>query len=275
MTPTPTPTPTHPSASPAPYTFPPAYPHGALVEVFPDVFSVTGSMRFPGPIGVYCSRAMTIVRHGGALTLINTVRLGDEALAKLDALGRVEHVIRLAGFHGSDDPFYKERYGATVWAVRGHKYAKGFDMDPPAAKVYFHADREMDADTVLPVPGKLYPFRSCPPGEALLLLDREGGILVAGDALQNWAAPDPYFNLLGRMAFRAMGFFRANNVGPGWLKQTRPDPAELTGILDLTFDHVLPCHGAPVVGGAKLAYRPAVLEAAKWAAGAASRSHPR
>ena len=36
-------------------------------------------------------------------------------------------MIRLAGFHGMDDPFYKDRYGAKVWVVKGHVYAKGFD----------------------------------------------------------------------------------------------------------------------------------------------------
>src|SRR5262245_30354002 len=94
------------------YTFPPAWPHGALTEVFPDVFVVTGSMRFPLPlVPVFASRTMTILRDGGSLALVNTVRLDDPGLAALDALGKVEHVIRLAGFHGSDDPFYKDRYG--------------------------------------------------------------------------------------------------------------------------------------------------------------------
>src|SRR5687768_17538536 len=118
--------------------FLPAWPHGALVEVFPDVFFATGSIRFPGPIPVFGSRNMTVVRDGTSLTLINTVRLDDAGLAALDALGRVENVVRLAGFHGSDDAFYKDRYGATVWAVPGHVYARGFDLKPPPEACYFH-----------------------------------------------------------------------------------------------------------------------------------------
>ena len=30
-------------------------------------------------------------------------------------------MIRLAGFHGIDDPFYKERYGATLEALYNKK----------------------------------------------------------------------------------------------------------------------------------------------------------
>ena len=57
--------------------------------------------------------------------LINSLRLDEEGLAKLDELGKVTDVIRLGGFHGSDDPFYKERYGATSWAIEGQVYFNG------------------------------------------------------------------------------------------------------------------------------------------------------
>lgn len=247
------------------YVFPEARPHGSFSEPFPDVFFVTGTMRFPGPVAVTCSRNMVVLRHGEELTLVNTVRLDDAGLAALDGLGRVRHVVRLAGFHGSDDPFYKDRYGATVWAVKGHTYARGFDLSPPASAIYFRADREMDETTELPVPARLYRFASVPNGEALLLLERHGGVVVSGDALQNWVGPDRYFNWLGRSSMRWMGFFAAHNVGPGWLRQTRPDPAELRAVLDLPFEHVLPSHGTPVIGGARDAYQPALEAAAAWA----------
>ena len=55
------------------------------------------------------------------MILVNSVRLDVAGLAALEALGRVTDVIRLAGNHGMDDPFYKDRYGAKVWAVRGQR----------------------------------------------------------------------------------------------------------------------------------------------------------
>lgn len=235
---------------------PAAMPHGALREVFPDVFLVTGTLAMPGPLPVRFSRNMTVVREGERLVVINSVRLDDAGLRALDALGKVTDVIRIAGFHGMDDPFYKDRYGAKVWAVRGQRYTTGFDANAP--KTYLTADAEMDAGTALPLAGaRLHVFSTKPP-EAVLVLDRSGGVLVTGDSLQNWQQPDAYFSGFGKVMMRVMGFIKPFNVGPAWFKNAKPDHAELRAVLDLPFDHLLPAHGSPVVGGAKESYRPAI-----------------
>ncbi len=224
-----------------------------------DIYFVTGTVRAAGPIPLEFSRAMTVVRHGGALTLINSMRLDEQGLAALDALGKVENVIRLAGFHGMDDAFYKERYGAEVFAVKGQLYVSGFDAVPKPENRYFEPDVEMTADTPLPLPGaELYIYPSARVPEALLRLDRHGGIVVAGDSLQNWDAPDAYTNFPARIVMRLMGFFKPHNIGPGWLRAAKPDKRDLEAVLDLEFDHLLPVHGKPVIGGAKDAYRPAI-----------------
>ena len=92
----------------------------------------------------------------------------------------------------------------------------------------------------------------------MLLLEREGGILVSGDALQNWRTADRFFSLPAKLLMRMMGFIKAHNLGPGWLKMARPDHDAVRGLLDLDFDHVLPAHGAAVIGGAKQAYTPVI-----------------
>lgn len=227
-----------------PRPFPPALPHGALREVFPDVFFVTGTIGLPGPMPVRFSRNMTVVRQGDRLVIVNSVRLDERGLAALEALGKPTDVLRIAGFHGADDAFYKDRYGAKVWALEGQRYTSGFSQD---GEPYFEPDAWVDAETTVPLAdARLYLFDT-KPGEALLLLEREGGIVVAGDALQNWSAPDEFFSLLAKPMMRLMGFIKAHNVGPGWLKQAKPAAAKLRGVLDLTFEHVLPAHGAPVV----------------------------
>ncbi|MCC7383905.1 MAG: hypothetical protein IT384_18830 [Deltaproteobacteria bacterium] len=239
--------------------FPTALPHGELKEVLPDLFFVTGTVIIGGVMRF--SRNMVVVRDGPRLVLVNTLRLNDAGLRALDALGKVTDIIRLAGFHGMDDPFYRDRCGAKVWSVRGQRYTKGFDTK--AVETYFTADVEMDASTPLPIPGaKLYVIHSSPP-EGLLLLDRAGGTVIAGDCLQHMAAPDAYFNWAGKWSMRMLGFIKPHNVGPGWLKQAKPPLDELRGVLDLTFDHVLPVHGAPVIGGAKELYRPAIERACR------------
>ncbi len=235
---------------------PPALPHGSIEELLPGVFSVTGTVAISGPLTMRFSRRMTIVREGERLVLVNSVRLDEAGLTALDKLGKVTDVLRLAAFHGMDDPFYRERYGAKIWAVRGQRYIAGFAAN--SENVYFEPDEYMDRTTELPLAGaKLLVIDSTPP-EANLLLAREGGVLVSGDSLQNWAGPDPFFNWPARLVMRMMGFFRPHNIGPAWRKQTKPPAEQLRALLDEPFDHVVPSHGAPVLGGARDKYRPAL-----------------
>lgn len=245
------------ASSPRPH--PPAHKHGELREVLPGLHVVTGTVKLPVPLPVRFSRNMTVVRQGDRLVLVNSVRLDDTGLAALDKLGKVTDVVRIAGNHGSDDPFYAERYGAKVWVVKGQRYTAGFDSRSP--NTYFTPHHEMDASTALPIAGaKLFVIDS-KPCEGLLLLPDHGGVVIAGDCLQNWAAPDEYISWLARPMMRIMGFIKAHNVGPAWLKQCKPPKDQLRTILELTFANVLPAHGAPVLGDARERFRPALERA--------------
>ena len=238
-----------------PRPFPDAQKHGDLEELFPDIFFVTGTVALPGLLPLRISRNMTVLRHGSELTLVNSVRLDSSGLEALDKLGKVKNIIRLAAFHGMDDPFYKDRYGATVWSVDAPYFA-GFDSksDP-----YFHPDNIVKGDVKIPTKGaEFVNINSAKPNEGLMLLDRDGGILIAGDSLQNWDKPDQNFSFLARLMMPRMGFIKPCNVGPGWRKATKPDASEIKAILDLGFEHVLPAHGAPVIGDAKKRYAPVI-----------------
>jgi len=240
--------------------FPEAQKHGPLEALFDDVYFVTGGMRMARP-PLSFSRNMTVLRNDDALTLVNSVRLNDSGLAELDKLGQVENVVRLAGFHGTDDPFYKDRYGATVWAIEDQLYVSGFEQAEERA--YFQPDQFISDSSHLPVPGaRLYRFGSAKPGEGLLLLERDGGILIAGDCLQNWQRTDQYFSLIARLMMPLKGFIKPHNIGPGWLQAVKPDPDELRGLLTLDFEHVLPAHGSPVIGGARDKYRDTIQRVA-------------
>src|ERR1041384_7554290 len=99
----------------------PAMPHGSLEEVFPDVFVVRSSFR--AGAGVTFERNMTVLRQGGGVVILRSARRSDAGEAGLAKLGKVTHVVRVAAFHGADDPYYVERFGATLWGAPGTKHA--------------------------------------------------------------------------------------------------------------------------------------------------------
>jgi len=214
-----------------------AMPHGAIEEVFPDVFFLTGTTRpkFMGADWQF-SRNMTIVRDGGSLTLINTVRLDDAGLASLERLGKVEHVVRLGAFHGMDDAFYRDRYGATQWGLPSMKH----EGEP--AKV-----EDLVPGGKTPVPGaSVFVFESSVQPEGLLHLDRVGGILVSCDSLQNWVEVDAFFDAASAEKMRELGFIRPANIGPGWRMACKPEARDFARLKALSFRHLLPAHGRPL-----------------------------
>jgi hypothetical protein len=236
--------------------FPAVLPHGDLTEILPGVHFVTGTVAMPGRFSVHVSRNMTVIREGERLVLVNSVRLDDRGLAALDALGKVTDVIRIAANHGMDDPFYKDRYGAKVWVVKGQRYTAGFAAS--SETTYFAPDEEMDQTTKLPLEGaRLHIIHATRP-EALLLLDRDDGVHIAGDCLQNWATVDAYSSFFTGVMMRIMGFIKPHNIGPAWLKRGKPPIEEMRAILKLPFTRVIPAHGSPVLADALERYRPAI-----------------
>lgn len=232
-------------------TFHPVLPHGPLEEVFEDVFFVTGTTR-PTFFGLdwQFSRNMTVVRDGDALTLVNTVRLDDAGLAALSALGTVRHVVRLGAFHGMDDAFYLDRYGASLWAL------------PDMVHEHTHpTDHVLRPAGPLPcADASLFVYETAKQPEGLLLLARAGGILIACDSLQNWRAPDAYFDAESAARMESMGFFRTANVGPGFRTACEPAAQDFARILDLPFRHLVSAHGTVLRDEAKPRLRETLAE---------------
>lgn len=202
-------------------------------------------------------RSMTIIRERDDLVLFNTLRLDEKGLKQLEKLGNVKHVVRLAYFHGMDDPFYKERYGATVWAPNDASYFPEFQMK---ASPYFIADKTFENGNDLPLKSSnAIVLKSCKFPEAIAVVEKpEGKIFVTGDSLQNFAHGDPYANCISKLIMWAMGFHKPFSVGPAWLGIAKPDKQEMVTFLDHKFDHLLPAHGLPCVGTAYKKYEPAI-----------------
>lgn len=227
-----------------PYEFPSATPHGEIQEIFPDVFHLAGSVEIVP--GMQISRAMTILRHHGKLTLISPIRLSDAGLRQLEALGEVTNIVQLGGYHlgarnGLDDPFYVDRYGATLWALPGMEHKGGL-----------RPDRILRKGGGMPQPDlSLHVYESSKLPEGLLLLERAGGILIAADSLQNWTQPDAFFSPIAADRMGAAGFFTPANIGPEWLRFCAPEVADFDQIRALPFRHLLPSHGTPLLDSAK------------------------
>lgn len=243
-----------------PRPFAEAQPHGEIRQLFDDIYFVTGSMTLREPLPMRFSRNMVILRHGDELTLVNSVRLDEQGLRQLDQLGQVKHVFRLAAFHGCDDPFYQARYDAVIWSVDA-PYVPGMKRHPRPEECYFSPDRTLTDRCELPLANADYlEIKTCFPLEGLLLLHRDGGIMICGDAFQNWPQPDDFFDTSGKLFLRLMGSFKPCIVGPEWYRLCRPDPEKFINVLDYPFEHLLPAHGEPVLHNAHARFEPAMRE---------------
>ncbi len=238
----------------------PALPHDEIRSVWDGIWFVEGAVKMSMLIPMQFTRAMTIVRNadGESLTVVNSMRLTEEGHAALDALGPVTHVLRLAGGHGRDDGFYRDRYGAEIWALRGQVYSRKLPK-PGLVDNFLEPDRWLDAGDALPfADATLHVIEGADPSEGLVHLAREGGIVISGDVLQNMAAPNRFTNFPAKLMMKKMGFFAPYNIGPGWVDMVKPSAASMRALLDLEFEHVLPAHGDIVRDGAREKFRPAI-----------------
>ena len=220
-------------------------PHGAITEVFPDIFSVTGTMEneFFGSMWKF-SRNMTVVRENGELTIFNSVRLSDDGLQKLLALGKIKNVVRLGDMHGVDDPFYVDTYNATYWGLEGMSLPEGRTLD-----------KHMTEDGELPVSdSSLFVFTTVKRPECIIRLKRDGGIMIACDSLQNWKEPDEFFKEETVETMKGMNFFTPANLGPAWMHGSEPQAADFVRLKEVPFEHAFCGHGTPVLGGADKQY---------------------
>jgi len=221
--------------------FPPALPHGPLTEVLPGFHFVTGQMKMNAMMSF--DRNMTAVVHDDRVVLFNSLRLDEAGLASLDALGKVTDVVRVGAYHGRDDAFYVDRYGATLWSPEGCSR----DLSPKA----------LTEAAELSIPdAEVFTFASVKKPECIVRLPQHGGVLLPCDALQNWVAPHPqYTSFAAKLFMRPMGFFRPTAPGAGWVRAEKPEVTDWQRLLDRwDFDHLLPAHGEPVIGGAKAKY---------------------
>lgn len=222
--------------------YPPAYPHGDIIEIYQGVYVVYGSVRMG--LGMWMNRNMVILQHNQDLSLINPVRIDDNALERLDELGQVKHIIRLGDFHGMDDAFYLERYDCKFWAQIGQDTY-------PNTKV----DATIDSTTQPPIPHTdFFIFETAIFPEAAMLL-KEHELLITTDSVQyyeDWH----YFSCFTKLVFKWFFKFKLGiNIGGPWIQRVTPKNSSMQRdfekLLMLNFDAIIAAHGSHLKSGAK------------------------
>lgn len=231
--------------------FPEQLPHGDFVEIFPEVFYVKGQIKITaGETVILTTRSMTIVRSGTDLTIINSLRLDEGGLAGLDQLGTVQNIVRIGSSHGRDDAFYSDRYDAPVWAPANFTFSR-------PAKV----QKTLQAGTNGPIAdASILLFETTKTSEAVICLHRHGGILLTADSFLNMLEPDEFTDEVSAPLLREAGFFRPAAIGPGWRSREEPAQSDYDRLLELSFRHLLPGHGEPILHSAKETLKQAVEE---------------
>lgn len=230
----------------------PVYPHGNIEEIADDAFMLRGSIKM-NPL-VRITRNMGIIREGEELTLLNPVRVDERVEAQITALGEVRHVIRLGCFHGIDDPYYVQKFGAKMWAQPGGTTY----TEPPI-------DQPLSSDVTLPFAGaQLFEFAGTKQPESALLLERGKGVLFTCDAIQHYGDYS-YNNLLAKILMPFIGFPRRTIVGPIWLRLQSGEEGglepEFRRLLALQFNSLLSAHGTLLKTGAHAAVERAINRA--------------
>jgi hypothetical protein len=227
----------------------PIYPHGNVEEIAEDIFMLRGSIKMNPLLRI--TRNMGIIRNGDELSLINPVRVSAKVEAQIAKLGQIKHVIRLGCFHGADDPYYVEKFGALMWAQLG-----GTTYTVPKI------DKELDSVAPLPFDNaEIFEFAGTTQPESALLIKRGTGILFTCDAIQNYGDYS-YNNIVAKILMPFIGFPRTTIIGPIWLKYQTPEDEtlepEFRRLLGLKFDRLLAAHGTLLKTGAHAAVERAV-----------------
>lgn len=219
----------------------PAWSHGDLKEVFPNIFFVMGTnITTHEGIELQHSCNMVIVKNANELTLINTVRLNDEGLAALDNLGQVINVVRIGAFHGRHDAFYLDRYSAKLWALKGMKHENNK-----------FTDSELIPNGTMPFPDcSLFVFETSTQPEAILHVNREGGILITCDSVKNWTAIDEFFSEQTGELYANLGFLGSTTISKIWQKACNIHAKDFARLKLLSFRHLLSAHGEPLLNNA-------------------------
>jgi hypothetical protein len=97
----------------------------------------------------------------------------------------------------------------------------------------------------------LFVFETSNLPEGILHIEREGGILVSCDSIQNITATDEFYNPETAKSFKDQGLVKPANISPIWLGATHTKYLDFERLLrTMTFHHLITAHGEPLLNTA-------------------------
>ena len=226
-----------------------------MIEKLASIYRIDCGLSLPGNLETISipglpdkmPAAMHAVEAEEGLVLIDPFNLSSEKTRQLEAIGTPGHVLITNLNHDRDALDYRRRYGAKIWGHRDLANYFKFKFD-------FVFD---DGDTV---PGDLKAillpgtFR----GETVFLDSREGGSLIAGDAIFNVDLEE--FGLAGT-AMGAIGWPDGLSTMPRFLMRDEARAIKsYEQLLEWDFARIFMTHGKPVLADAKPPLRTALKE---------------
>jgi hypothetical protein len=225
------------------------HPHGPLRELAPGLWCVEGTYG-RSPMG----RRMSVVAAGRGLLLHSAMRLRDEELARLDALGELRWILVPNRMHASDAPFFAERHPEARVLVPALERER-------LAGASLRVDGTVEEDWPEELAGVLdaHPIEGLRIGETALH-HRPSGTLVVNDLCMNFRETD-LRGLLHRLLMKLNGVHE--RLGPSLLlklafvRDREALARSLALVLQLDLRRVVPSHGSVFEGDAGAALREA------------------
>jgi len=206
-------------------------PHQKITKNYENIYSLMGSMKLFG-IFKY-SRNMVILKDGENLCLVNPVRLNEVEEKKLISMGKIHSILKLGRLHSIDVPYYMDKFSPKLWASSNDSFVQ---------KHNYKIDIDLEETTSIPfLELQIYSFRTSRENEAVAYLPKDGGVLLACDALVNMKKIDPMANWLVRTLSKILP--EPTYIGPNWIKIMKPKKIDFDNILKFEFENMIPAHG--------------------------------
>ncbi|HRE32597.1 MAG TPA: hypothetical protein PLD88_11535 [Candidatus Berkiella sp.] len=96
----------------------------------------------------------------------------------------------------------------------------------------------------------LFVFETSVYPEAILHINREGGILITCDSIKNWTYVDEFFTEETGKSYASLGFLGEATISKIWQQACNIQAQDFARLKLLSFKHLLSAHGEPLLNNA-------------------------